>query len=164
MGVISSQPSAFEQLAAARRRDAKPEQLLELSEAAIDQATAAGDTLTLKSIAVELDSAAAAHPDQGDGLRLRFAAERAHAIASHPPASPTTGAVPAAAKRAFGLTGQLLGVIVIVALSLFAALLASGSYEIAYILMFVVVLGPVLVALTAATGLVRWFQKTRRGD
>lgn len=164
MGVISSEPSAFGRLAAARRRDAKPERLLELSEAAIDQATAAGDTLTLKSIAAELDSAAAAHPDQGDGLRLRFAAERAHAIASQPPAFPANGAVPVAAKRAFGLAGQLLGVIVIVALSLFAAMLASGSYEIAYILMFVVVLGPLLVALTAATGLMRWFQGKRRGD
>ena len=161
---ITSERSALEELAAARLRGAKPERLLELSEAAIDQAAAAGDTLALESIAEELDSAAPAHPDQGDGLRLRFAAERAHAIASQPPAFPANGAVPVAAKRAFGLAGQLLGVIVIVALSLFAALLASGSYEIAYALMFVVVLAPLLVALAAATGLVRWFQEERRGD
>ena len=168
MGITSSERSALEELVAARLRGAKPEQLLELSEAAIDQATAAGDTFTLESIAGELDSAAAAHPNQGDGLRLRFAAERAHAIASHPPGFPAANdvpkPVPVAAQKAFSLAGLLLGVIVILALSLFAAMAASGSYEVAYILMFVLVLGPLLVALTAAIGFVRWLQRRRRGD
>ena len=164
MGIASSDRNAVEELALARLRDAKPEQLLQLSEIAIDQATATGDTLTLESIARELDSAAAGHPDQEDGLRLRFAAERAHAIASQPPAFPASNDVPVAAKRAFGLAGQLLGVVVIVALSLFAAMLASGSYETAYILMFVVALGPLLVALTVAVGFVRWYQGNRRSD
>lgn len=168
MSVASGERSALEELAAARQRGAKPEKLLELSEAAIDQAIAAGDTLALKSIAGELDAAAAAHPGQGDGLRLRFAADRAHAIASEPPVSLAANdapkPVPVAAKRAFSLAGLLLGMIVILALSLLAAMAASGSYEIAYILMFVVVLGPLLVALTGGVGVLRWFQGSRRSD
>lgn len=159
MAIATSEPSALDQLAAARLRGAKPERLLELSEAAIDQATAAGDNPALESIAGELDAAAAAHPDQGDGLRLQFAAERAHAIASQPPVSRTqTGS--SGRQGAFRVAGQLLGVVVILALSLFAAMLASGSYEIAYVLMFVVVLGPLLVALTGAIGFVRRFQRS----
>jgi hypothetical protein len=168
MGIASSERSAPEELAAAHLRDAKPDEILELAEDAIDQATAAGDSLTIESVAGELDSAAAAHPDQGEGLRLRFAAERAYAIASQPPVFPASGGVrkpvPVAAKRAFRLTGLLLGVIVMLALFLFGAMAASGSYEIAYLLMFVVVLGSLFAALTGAVGFVRWFQGKRRGD
>jgi hypothetical protein len=73
--------AALEQLAPARLRGAKPDEL-ELAEAAIGSTNRPpGDTLILESVAAELDSAALAHLpfDQGDGLHFRLAAGRARA-------------------------------------------------------------------------------------
>lgn len=65
MGVTSPERSALEQLSAARRRgDAKPDELLELAEAAVDQAADAADALSLEKIAAELESAAPALPNR----------------------------------------------------------------------------------------------------
>lgn len=156
MGVTSSERSALEELVAARLRGAKPEKLLELSEAAIGQATAVGDTLALESIAAELDSAAQAHPDQGDGLRLRFAAERAHATASRPAAIAGSEEVPVplVAEVAFWVT------VVIAALTLSLVFVLAGQgndsgYGIALALALVVILGSLVGALTGAVGFVK---------
>ena len=151
--VTTCERRALGELAAARLRGAKPDELLELADAAIDQATAVGDRLTIESVAAELDAAAPAHPDEGDGLRLRLAAGRARAIASRPPAGTASQEVPVprVAKVAFRAA------ITIAALTLFAfgALAASDSYGIAYILMFLVVLGSLFVAVTGTVGLVQ---------
>jgi hypothetical protein len=164
MGATSLERTALEQLAAARLRGAKPDELLELAEAAIDQATAASDTLTLESVAAELDSAALAHPpfDQGDGLRFQLAAGRARAIASHPPATaaPEDAPVPTAAKAAFWVT------VAIAALTLFyfgtiAGQDSAASWDIAFLLLFLVPLGSLFVAVT---GVVGWVQSDRAGS
>lgn len=166
MGVASSERSALEELAAARVRGAKPETLLELSEAAIERATAAGD---LELIAAELDSAATAHPDQGDGLRLRLAAEHAHAIASQAPLSAPSDA-PAPPAPHLGTTNVAFRVavaIVVLALFSFGAIAVLGdvsaSYVIAYVVLFLVPLGLLFVGLALAVGFVRWLRE-RRGD
>ena len=153
----------IEELTAARLRGDKPEKLLELSEAAIDQATAASD---LESIAAELDSAAAAYPEQGDGLRLRFAAERAHAIASRAPAIAAVQDAPEqvrVAERVFRLTGLVLGVIVVLGVFSVAAILLASEL----IAVFVLVVGTLALlyaAVTGAAGFQRWFHGKRSDD
>lgn len=87
MSVTSSEPSALRQLAAARVRNALPGELLDLADAAIEQAVADGDTVALELIVAELDSAAAAHPENGNGLRV--AAARARAAFPSPPPAPS---------------------------------------------------------------------------
>jgi uncharacterized RDD family membrane protein YckC len=89
MSLTSHEQSGLEQLVAARLRDAEPDDLLDVADTAIEQATGAGDALTLELIAAELDSAAAAHPERGDGLKV--AAARARAGLPPPaPAAPAT--------------------------------------------------------------------------
>jgi hypothetical protein len=167
MGVTSSERSALERLASARLRgDAKPDELLELAETAIDQATAAGDFRTIESVAAELDLAAPAHPGSADGLRLRLAAGRARALASRlPTSSPSDAAredvgAPVAAEVAFWTTVAITGL----TLFLIGALAGRGDdsgYGIAIVLMVVVALGSLLVALSGAVGFV---QSVRAGS
>lgn len=101
MSAISHERSSLEQLAAARLRGAGPDELLDLADAAIERATAAEDGLTLELIAAELDSAATAHPEWRDGLRV--AAQRARAALPQPArtaaATPAAEAVPSASSR-----------------------------------------------------------------
>lgn len=159
MSVTISEPSALEELAAARLRGAKPEQLLQLSEAAIDQATAADDTLTLESIAAELDSAAATHPDQGDGLRLRFAAERAHAIASRhrhfaaADAESEKRAVPRAAKVAFRVTVASAALTLLLIVVMLAGQESDSSFVAFIVFGLVLILGSLVAAVTGVVGL-----------
>lgn len=94
---VTTEPRAGAQLAAARLRGAQPDELLDLADAAIERADAAGDALSLELIAAELDSAAAAHPAAGDGLRI--AADRARAAALPLAPSPPT-VVPQPVDRA----------------------------------------------------------------
>ena len=152
-------PSPLDELEAARLRDAGPEALLELAEDAIDRTAAGGDTRTLESIATELESAARAHPDEDDGLRLQFAAERAHVIAAKPPpaASAEEVPVPTAAKAAFSVT-----VAILVLTPLLLAMMGAGSYGIAYLFMFLVALGSLLAAVTGIVGLVQSVQAGSR--
>jgi hypothetical protein len=159
MGITSSERSALGELAPARLRGAKPDELLELAEAAIHQANAVGDSLTLVSVAAELDAAAPAHPDQAGGLRLRLAAARARAIAARRPAITASAEVPVplAAKVAFWATVMIAAL----ALFLFGAMATSDSYGIAYLLMFVVVLGSLFVAVA---GIVGFVQSNRAGS
>ena len=168
MGVVTSEPSALDQLAAARLRGAKPEELLELAEAAVDQATAGGDAHAVESVADELDLAASAYPDEGDGLRLRLAAGRARALASRPApfAVPDAGSehadAPLAAKMAFWTT------LAIGALTAFSFAVMSGrgddsaaAWDTALFLLFLLGLGSLVVLLAGAVGFV---QSVRRGS
>jgi hypothetical protein len=162
MSVATSEPSALDQLAAARLRGAKPDVLLELAEATIDQATAAGDVQTVESVAEELDLAAPAHPDEGDGLRLRLAARRARALASRPSAFAAHGAgsegaqTPMAAKVTFWTT------LAIGAVTLFSFAAMSGrgddsaaAWDTAWFLLFLIPLGSLFILLTGAAGFVQ---------
>jgi hypothetical protein len=162
MGITSRERSALQELAAARLRGAKPEELLELAEAAVDQATAAGDAQTLESVAAELDLAAPAHPEQEDGLRLRLAAGRAGVIALRPRAVAAVEevSVPLAAVVAFWVTVAVAAL----ALSLVLVMAGQGNdsgYGIALALAFVVVLGSLVVAITGVAGFV---QSVRAGS
>lgn len=168
MGVATGEPSALDQLAAARLRGARPDELLELAEAAVDQATAAGDAQTVVSVAEELDLAAPAHPDEGDGLRLRLAAGRARALASRPSAFAACDAgpegvdTPMAAKLAFWTT------LAIAALTLFSFGAMSsqeadsaGAWNTALFLFFLLGFGALFVLVAATVGLV---QSVRAGS
>lgn len=156
MGITISERSALEELAAARLQEVDPETLLQLADAVIDQAAAAGDTLTLESVAAELDSAAAPlQPDQGDGLRLRLAARRARATSQivTAVAASEEGPVPAAAKVAFW------GTVAVAALTLFLVAVIAGQgddsgYGVALVLIAVVGLGSLFLVLTGVVGLV----------
>lgn len=77
MSVTGHEQTTLEQLAAARMRGAHPDELLDLADAAIERATADNEELTLELIAAELESAAMAHPERGDGLRVAAARARA---------------------------------------------------------------------------------------
>jgi uncharacterized RDD family membrane protein YckC len=85
MSATSADQSSLQQLTAARLRDAQPDELLDLADAAIEQAAAGGDRLTLELIAAELDSAATARPETGDGLRVAAARARAALRPAPPP-------------------------------------------------------------------------------
>lgn len=154
MGVTSPERSALEQLSAARRRgDAKPDELLELAEAAVDQAADAADALSLEKIAAELESAAPAYPEPEGGLRLRFAATRVRATSLRPPAAPED--VPQAARVAFWVTVWVT-VLTLFSLGAVAALGdVSASYVLVIIVMFAVVIGFLVAAVTGAVGLVQ---------
>lgn len=162
MGITLSEQSAVDQLAAARLRGAKPDELLELAEVAVDQATAAGDSQTVESVAEELDLAAAAHLEDGDGLRLRLAARRARTLASRPPEPGASDAgsddvgAPMAAKVAFWTTI----VIGAVALFSFGAMSSqeadsAGAWGIAWFLLFLLGLGGLFVLITGTVGFVQ---------
>ena len=155
MGVISSEEEVLEQLAAARLRAAPPDELLDLADAAIEQASAAGDALGLERIAAELDAAAASRPGTEHGLRV--AAGRARAAAARPVAVAT---VPAEASElaspmrrfvAFGLDLVLLfaGLLLV-----FLVGLAIASPEVTYwvALVWFVVVVPLYFALYHAFG------------
>jgi hypothetical protein len=126
-GRRTSEQSALDQLAAARVGEAKPDKLLEVAEASIDEATVAGDVQTVELVAEKLDLAAAAHSSDGDGMRLELAAGRARALASRPAAFAVSDAgsegaeVPMAAKLSFWTT------VVIVAVALFSFGAMSGQ-------------------------------------
>ena len=160
MGVATSEASALDQLAAARLRGAKPDELLELAEAAVDQATAAGDAQTVEAVAEELDLAAPVHSDEGDGLRLRLAAGRARALASRPSAFAASDAesedlgVPMTAKVAFWVTVTLAALTAFL-IGAMAGQADDSGYGIALVLALVVVLGGLFIALTGAVGLVQ---------
>jgi RDD family protein len=105
MGVISRDERALEQLGAARLRGARPDELLDLADVAIEQATAAGDIAGLERIAAELDAAAAAVPGRDDGLRVAAGRARAAVAACAPPPAaerrpgpPAEQAVPAGGR------------------------------------------------------------------
>jgi uncharacterized RDD family membrane protein YckC len=90
MTVTPHEQSAPESLAAARLRGVEPDELLDLADAAIEQATAAGQAVTLELIAAQLDAAAAEQPEKGDGLRIAAARARAAApVSPAPPSHPT---------------------------------------------------------------------------
>jgi hypothetical protein len=159
MGVATSEPSALDQLAAARVRGAKPDELLELAEAAIDQATAAGDAQTVESVAEELDVAAPTYPEWEGGHRLRLAADRARATSQQPPPAPED--VPATAKAAFWVT------LAIATLTLFSigAVGALGDVDASYLILFLAALAVVIGGLfVAATGAVGFVQSRRAGS
>lgn len=169
MGVTTTEPSALDQLAAARLRGAKPDELLELAEAAVDQATATGDVETVESVAEELDLAAPAHPEEGDGLRLRLAAGRARALASRPAAFVGSNAgsegvaVPMAAKVAFWTT------LAIGAVSLFSFGAMSGrgddsaaAWDTAWFLLFLIGLGSLFILIAGAVGFVQSVRRRSR--
>ena len=162
MGVATSEPSALDQLAAARLRGAKSEELLELAEAAIDQATAAGDVQTVDSVAEELDLAAPAHPDGGDGLRLQLAAGRARALASRPREFAASDAgldgveAPMAAKVAFWTT-VAIGAVTLFSVGVMSSQEAdsAGAWGTAWFLLFLLGLGALFVLITGAVGFVQ---------
>lgn len=93
MSITIHEQSALEQLAAARLRGAQPDELLDLADAAIEQATAGSDSATLELLAAELDSAAATHPESGAGLKV--AAARARAALPPSPLPETAAPEPA---------------------------------------------------------------------
>lgn len=162
MGVTFSE-STVDELASARRRGARPDELLELSEAAIDRATTADD---LELIAAELDSAAAAYPEQGDGLRLRLAAKRAHAIASRAPAiaeSKDALEPEPVVEKIFRLTGLVLGAIVVLGVLAVVAMFLASEALAAFVL-FLGALALLYAAVRGAAGFHGWFQRKRRGD
>lgn len=90
MTVTGHEQTALEQLAAARLRGAQADELLDLADAAIERATAGDDGLTLELIAAELESAATAHPQTGDGLRVAAARARANLPRWNEPATVTS--------------------------------------------------------------------------
>ena len=96
MSVSSDERSALESLAAARLRDARADELLDLADAAIEQATTAADRLSLDLIAAELESAATAHPEAATGLRVAAARAR---VALPPSPRPPSETAPEPAER-----------------------------------------------------------------
>lgn len=167
MGTTVSERSALEELTAARLRGAKPDKLLELAEAAVDQATAAGDAQTVESVAEELDLAAAARPDEGDGLRLELAARRARALASRPPAFAASDAgeegvdVPTAAKLSFWTT-VAIGAVALFAFGAMSGLGDSAAgWDTAWFLIFLIGLGSLFVLIAGVVGFV---QSVRAGS
>jgi hypothetical protein len=166
--IATGELSALDQLAAARLRGAKPDELLELAEAAIDQATAAGDVQTIESVAEELDLAAPAHPDEGDGLRLRLAAGRARALASRPSGFAVSDAAsagvdaPTAAKVAFWTT-LAIGAVTLFSFGAMSSQEpdSAGSWGIAVFLFFLLGLGALVVLIAGTVGFV---QSVRAGS
>jgi hypothetical protein len=162
MGVATSEPSALDQLAAARLRGARPDELLELAEGAIDQATAAGQAQTVESVADELELAASACPDGGDCVRLRLAAGRARTLALRPSTFAASDAgsegvdAPMAARLCFWTT------VAIAALALFLVAAGSsqeadsaGAWTIGYALVFLLGLGALFILITGVVGFVQ---------
>ncbi len=92
MSATTDVRSELDALVAARLRGAGPEELLDLADEAIEQASAAADTVGLELIGAELDAAAAAHPETADGLRV--AAARARAALPTPAPEPVDTAAP----------------------------------------------------------------------
>lgn len=91
MSATGTEASSLERLAAARSRGAEADELLDLGDAAIVEAVAAGDAVMLERIAAELDAAAAAAAHDR-GLRIASARARAGLAPPAPPGQATVGA------------------------------------------------------------------------